>query len=513
MKKSIVLTASLFAGLSSLEAQKIQKPNIILIMTDQQRWDATGITNPVVHTPNLNRLAGEGIWFDHGYTTTPSSTPARAALLTGMSPWSHGMLGYGRVARNYPVELPALLRAAGYYTFGIGKMHWFPQKALHGFHGTLVDESGRIEQDGYISDYRNWFKLQAPGLNPDSLGIGWNDHSAGTYPLEERLHPTCWTGETAVEFIKNYKDPRPLFLKVSFARPHSPYDPPQRFTDLYANADIPAPVAGDWADSFAAPSRAKDAAFGDYGTAYAQNSRKHYYASISFIDEQIGHIIEALKAQGLYENSLICFVSDHGDMLGDHYHWRKTYAYEGSTHIPFLIRWPEQMEVKASRGSHLPQVVELRDILPTFAEAAGEKIPETVEGSSLLTLLKNPQAEWREYIDLEHATCYSRENYWCALTDGKIKYIWFYTTGEEQLFDLRKDPMECQNLSHNKKYARTLEQWRERMVKHLGIRGEEFVKAGELQKRTSTLLYSPNYPQDKRQASQKLKSWIQESHF
>ena len=113
-------------------------------------------------------------------------------------------MGYGVVAERYRYEMPRLLRERGYYTFGIGKMHWFPQKTLHGFHGTLVDESGRVEQNGFVSDYRDWFKLNAPGKNPDALGIGWNDHTGGVYPLDEKLHPTCWTGEMALEFIHHY---------------------------------------------------------------------------------------------------------------------------------------------------------------------------------------------------------------------------------------------------------------------------------------------------------------------
>lgn len=114
-------------------------------MTDQQRNDCIGIKNAAIKTPNLDALANQGFYFNNGYSTTPSSTPARAALLTGMSPWHHGMLGYGKVAAKYPFEMSQMLRDLGYYTFGIGKMHWFPQKTLHGFHGTIVDESGRIE--------------------------------------------------------------------------------------------------------------------------------------------------------------------------------------------------------------------------------------------------------------------------------------------------------------------------------------------------------------------------------
>lgn len=512
-RDSLLLGTSIMAGWGNLQAQKTKKPHIILIMTDQQRGDCLGVQNPLVKTPNLDALAREGVCFDNGYSTTPSSTPARAALLTGLSPWHHGMLGYGVVAERYRYEMPRMLRELGYYTFGIGKMHWFPQKTLHGFHGTLVDESGRVEQNGYVSDYRDWFKLQAPGLNPDELGIGWNDHTGGTYPLEEKLHPTWWTGETAAEFIRNYACDRPLFLKVSFARPHSPYDPPQRYLDLYQEAEIPAPVVGDWAAGFASAPEAADAAFGDYGVEHARDSRRHYYAAITFVDDQIGRVIQALKEKGLYEDAVICFVSDHGDMLGDHHHWRKTYAYEGSSHIPYLMRLPVWMKTEVQPGSHLPYVVELRDILPTFLEAAGGEVPVDMDGSSLLPLVQQSAPRWREYIDLEHATCYSADNYWCALTDGKMKYIWFFHSGQEQLFDIQHDPGEKTDLALLKKYRKTLEVWRSRMVAHLEERGEEYVKDGQLQMLKQTRLYSPFYPRVERSEGQKLKDWQQESRF
>lgn len=214
---------------------KIHKqPHIIFIMTDQQRADALGCAgNPAIKTPNIDALAKEGVMFNQTYSPVPSCTPARSCLLTGMEPWNNGMLGYGRVARKYKYEMPRMIREGGYYTFCVGKNHWFPQKSLHGFNGTLVDESGRIEQDGYVSDYRDWFKLEAPGQDPDKTGVGWNSRLAKPFALDVELHPTNWIGNTAVNFLDKYNVDAPLFLKVSFERPHSPYDPPQSSLDRY----------------------------------------------------------------------------------------------------------------------------------------------------------------------------------------------------------------------------------------------------------------------------------------
>ena len=220
--------------------QKREKPNIVLVMADQFRADCIRADgNRAVRTPNLDRIADDGVRFVCAYSSTPTCTPARSALLTGLSPWRHGMLGYGRVAEKYPIEKPRALRDAGYYTFGIGKMHWHPQRNAHGFHQILLDESGRAESPDFRSDYRAWFASEASTLNPDATGVGWNDYASKTYKLPERLHPTHWTGETAVRFLRDYDRAEPFFLKVSFARPHSPYDPPERFMRMYEDKDMP----------------------------------------------------------------------------------------------------------------------------------------------------------------------------------------------------------------------------------------------------------------------------------
>ncbi|EJX03360.1 choline-sulfatase [gut metagenome] len=495
-----LLPIAAFSAPFQLSALPIDPPNIILIITDQHRADAVGCSgNDRVITPHIDSLAEDGYFFSSAYSATPSSTPARAGLLTGMSPWHHGMLGYGRVAEHYRYEMPQMLSDRGYLALGIGKMHWYPQHALHGFAATVLDESGRSESPYFMSDYRKWFQTVAPGKNPDETGIGWNDHGAAAYKLSEELHPTVWTGDVAVRTIEHYDGSKPLFLKVSFARPHSPYDPPQRLLDRYADIEMENPAKGEWSKevgrNVTVPASHPSAAFGQFGDAYAKRSKKHYYASITFVDEQIGRIIQALKEKGMYDNTLICFTSDHGDMMGDHHHWRKTYAYEGSAAIPYIVKFPKEMPVVRPVGSVVDQPVELRDFLPTFLDLTGGDIPADMDGQSLVGLVQKPNPVWRRWIDLEHATCYSDHNYWCALTDGKIKYIWFLHTGEEQLFDLVNDPQETTDVSKDRKYQQLLTVLREAMVEHLSERGEEWVKNGQLVVRKSTLLYSPNYPQ------------------
>jgi len=471
------------------------RPNILLLMSDQHRGDCLGADgNTVIQTPNLDRLAAGGVRFRCAYSSTPTCTPARAALLTGMSPWSHGMLGYGAVAEHYPVELPRLLRDAGYYTLGIGKMHWTPQRALHGFHRTILDESGREESPGFRSDYRSWLFSESPGADPEPTGIDWNGYAAKPFPLPERLHPTAWTADTAIHFLRDYKGPAPWFLKVSFERPHSPYDPPPRWMNRYSGAPLPPVRAGTWADQYRAGDRTlRDPWHGDFGAEAARAARQGYYGSVSFLDEHIGRILETLDTGGLLQRTVILFLADHGDMLGDQYLWRKGYAYQPAARIPMLLHWPEGLD-RAHAGRVNARPVEIRDVLPTLLDAAGVSVPHQVEGRSLLTLARNPDRDWREWIDLEHDVVYSPDNHWNALTDGVWKYIYHAGSGREQLFDLAKDPYELTDLANDSAFETHLRAWRSRLIAHLAPRGEPWVVNGRLGVRRTRQLYSPNYP-------------------
>jgi len=450
------------------------RPNVLLLMADQHRADWMGCSgNAAIHTPNLDRLANEGVRFRQAFTSTPSCTPARAGLLTGMSPWKHGMLGYGEVARSYPVEMPRQFSGNGYYAMGIGKMHWTPQRNLHGFHSTLLDESGRVESQDFRSDYRAWFATEAPHLNPDATGIGWNDNTAKSYVLPERLHPTRWTGDCAVRFLEGYGRSEPWFLKVSFARPHSPYDPPQRWWDRYEEASLPRPTIGAWAAKFKPRNSERDDIWhGDIGESLTRRARVGYSGSVSFVDEQIGRILETLDKRRQLDETFLVYLSDHGDMLGDHYLWRKSYAYPGSSRIPMIVRGPG-----VPRGSVSDVPVEIRDVLPTLLTAAGIRVPEACDGQNMLTAK-------RPWIDLEHDVCYAKENHWTSVTDGRWMYIYHAMDGSEQLFDGDRTVTD----------VAALKPWRARMADHLEPRGEAWVKGGNLTPRPQNMLYSPNYP-------------------
>ena len=353
-----------------------------------------------------------------------------------------------------------------------------------------------MESPEFVSDYRRWFAEQAPELDPDATGIGWNDYRARAYGLSEHLHPTRWTGDRAVCFLEDFEGEEPFFLKVSFARPHSPYDPPQRLLDSYRDADIPDPIVSEWSERAhgdTANPDAHTAARNNLDDDVTRRSRAAYYANVTFIDEQIGRILAALEETGRLEDTVILFTADHGDMLGDHNLWRKTYAYEGSARIPMILWWGSDV-LDAERGQVRSEVTELRDVLPTFLDVARAPRPRRVEGESLFDLVRGRTAGWREYLDLEHGTCYWAENVWTALTDGRTKYVYYAHDGDQQLFDLEADPDETVDLADDPARADLLALWRRRMVEHLSVRGEPWLVDGDLGLRRQRILIGANYP-------------------
>ncbi|MBI5393924.1 MAG: arylsulfatase [Verrucomicrobia bacterium] len=473
------------------------RPNLLLITTDQHRGDCLSCENHhVLETPNLDALAERGYRFTRAYSAVPSSTPARAAILTGMDQWNHGRLTMaGTDALEFPQTLPGGLAAAGYQTQAVGKMHFFPPRRLHGFHHLVLEEEGRAAE-GFECDYLAWFERNKDGdYSPRSHGVDLHSWVARPSHLPEHLHPTYWTASEGIRFVKNRDASRPFFLWLSFSRPHSPYDPPRTYFEMYAGADIPKPPVGDWAKEFEERIADVNAPFSRRPWPQTRRALAAYYGSVTFVDHQIGRFLAEVAQLDpkLLANTLILFTSDHGDMLGDHHHWRKTHAYEGSARVPFIVRPPENWNLAGNRT--MEQLIELRDVLPTFWEAAGLKTPATVDGASVLPLLRDPRAEWREFIQGEHTVCYLNDYGMQYITDGRRKYIWFHHTGRERFFDLTADPQELRDLGNEPGARVRVFEWRKRLAEINERRGDPRGKHGELVVQQRALALSPHYAQ------------------
>jgi arylsulfatase len=476
----------------------VAQPNIILILADQMRADCLGADgNPHIETPNLDYLAARGTRFRHAYSAVPSCLPARACLWTGMDQWHAGLLGMGRgqgpIPDDYPHTLAGELARAGYRTHSVGKGHFSPQRADMGFQTRELDESGRVlppDRD----EYRAWFaQVAGPDVTPDDHGVDWNSWLARPWHTEEYLHPTAWTMSRSIRFLQAREDDRPFFLNISFARPHSPYVPPAPYFEMYLRGATPEPAVGDWAGVHDVPGEAvnPNAWRGRMTPERIRRARAGYYGECSFIDTQIGRLMNWMHRYqpAVLADTWFVFTSDHGDMQGDHNLWRKTYAYEGSARIPFLVA-PPAAHGRPARAV-ADEVVELRDVMPTVLEIAGVDLPPAVCGRSVLPLMDGVGADWRDYIHGEHCTCYAPEQEMQYVTDGRRKFVWFPRTGEEQFFDLEADPGECRNVAGEPAYRSAVAEWRGRLVAELAARNRGWVVDGRLTCPSGSPLISP----------------------
>lgn len=463
----------------------MKKANILLLMCDQFRGDCLSfVGHPDVKTPYLDTLAAQGACFTHAYSATPSCIPARAALLTGRSQAGHGRVGYeDSVPWDYTHYLAEELSMAGYQTQCIGKMHVHPPRLACGFQTLKL-------HDGYLGCYRDrnlpyWmhqeahddylFDLQsALGRHADFTAGGVDCNSWITHPwiYEERLHPTNWVADQSIRALRTRDHTRPFFLMSSFVRPHQPLDPPQSYYDLYKDKKLAPPATGDWDDTQKTQEQGMryDSIYGCKDEELRQQAMAGYYASITHVDHQIGRILTALQEEGVYEDTIIVFVSDHGEMLFDHSLWRKVFPYEGSTHIPLLIRAGQN--VLASKPRVVEGVAELRDIMPTLLDLCGAAIPDSVDGLSLKEAILGTESEIRPYLHGEHSFHDGLSNHY--IVTSRDKYIWYSESGREQYFDLANDPKETTDAIHVEACQERIQQLRQWLIEELAGREEGY---------------------------------------
>lgn len=444
------------------------RPNLLLLMTDQHRGDCIGIDgHPCVQTPYIDELAGTGARFTRAYSSCPVCVPARRTLMTGRTAAHHG------VTQNYSTRLdgptlPGELSKAGYHTHLCGKLHLWPHRKRYGFDSAAWADS---PTPGTDDDYQRF--LTRAGITfpraSQAHGMHTNGWAVRPWHLEERYHFTNWVTDEALDFLERRDPTAPFFLKVSYLHPHEPLTPPRDYYDRYMAMDLPEPHVGEWARVFDGPQRGLKV--DSWRTALEPQVMKQfraaYYASINHVDDQIGRILAVLP-----ENTMVLFVSDHGEMLGDHQWIRKRSAYEPSARIPWVMRFPKSMGIKPGQVSG--KLVELMDVMPTFLDAAGLPIPESVDGKSVLPLLRGQNDGWRKELHGECADLPSTNSGVQFIVEERWKYVYFPGTGAEQIFDLQEDPQEMKDLAKVSKWAKELKRLRARLVEILKDRPEGF---------------------------------------
>ena len=453
------------------------RPNILLLMTDQHRGDAIGLDgHPVVQTPHLDWIGSSGFHFKRAYSACPVCIPARRTLMTGQKSSHHGALC--NTGQPLPNDVPTLageLSNAGYETHVCGKMHLYPKRRRHGFDAMDWADSSVAYGD---DDYQRY--LQARGISfpyaSGAHGAGGNDAMVRTWHLDEQFHFTNWAVNRALDFLDRRDTTCPFFLKVSVIHPHQPNTPPAMYYERYLQMDLPEPCVGDWARVFDEPQRgynpmnvwrvAMD-------PAVMHQMRAAYFASINHISDQFGRLLNLLPA-----NTIVLFVSDHGEMLGDHQWLRKRSPFEPSARVPLMMQFPEQMGI--NQGRSMNQLVELMDVMPTLLDATGVSIPDTVDGRSLMPLLRGETDAWRTHLHGECSEVPTAQSGMQYIVDDRFKYCWWPGTADEHLFDLQHDPTEMVNLAGDAAYQDDLDRLRGLLVNELQGRPEGFVQGDTL---------------------------------
>lgn len=470
-----------------------KRPNIVFILTDQQRFDTIaelGFDHMI--TPNLDRLAKNGTAFENMYITSPSCAPSRASLFSGVYPHTNGVYRNDEPWNYCWVKDMA---EAGYHTVNIGKMHTMPVEGTFGFHERSVIENKDRDHPNLPFYLDNWDKafflrgLEKPSRvtqrRRDDYG---DDMGAWVWELDEILHPDVFVGQMACWWLDRYPGTEPYYLQIGFPGPHPPYDPTQEYLDLYKPDAMPLPIPPDEEVQPAALRELRHFHLNEDadGIVHLENpdaqqskrQRAHYCANVTMIDKQVGDIIDMIEKRGDLDNTIIIFTSDHGDALGDHGHSQKWNMYESTVRVPALVSCPGIIP----EGKRVTDPVALFDLGPTMLEMAGVEIPEWMEAKSLNPYLNDGPDPKRQRVYAEHSNDALLTGTRCMtmILDGTKKLVHFVDSEEGLLFDLANDPDEQTNLWADPAHAESRAYLMDEILKwrtESGIKTQGFVEA------------------------------------
>lgn len=443
------------------------QPNILLITTDQQRYDTAGASGPsFLRTPHYDMLQRQGVTFTSAYSSCPICVPARTSIMTGKTAHHHGMTGNAPTAEYIRDDetLPALLNELGYHTALFGKAHFGPVGVRHGFQELRTPDT-------------YWQEQQDRHQRRHGLGSNELYPARATVPEDETI--TSWIADQCADYIQQRRDQtRPFFAWCSFVKPHPPFDPPEPYYSMYDEAPIPDPVESDWSQSALPPILEGNGhtmcSINDSDT--LRKARACYYGLITQIDYYLGRVFGALDDAGILDETLIIYTSDHGEYLGDHGLQWKIGFHEPSAHVPMVVRLPFERDDRHA-GTTCESPVQLADILPTVAAAAGTEPPEPATGYDLVAIARG-EAEGRAYA--EGIGAMFTDTDYVGLTDGRWKYIYYADGPCEQLFDLENDPEETENLADDSSHEQTRRTLRSALRRQQVDRESAFVDDGEL---------------------------------
>ncbi len=466
MVRLFLSVMSFFVVCPLLAAEKAPS-NVLWIIADDHAAHAVGVYgNKQVRTPNLDRLAGDGLRFERAYCNAPVCTASRQSFLTGRYPRSVGVTVLKTPLADGTTTMAHLMGKAGYDTAALGKMH-FNSQLKHGFDLRLdqPDFARHLKAKGKQALPKNvevqpaWKPFKVPArvwLNSACLPLGSAD---------EDMFDT-WLAKQAGEFLVAKRD-KPFFLMVSFTEPHSPYHFPVEFRGRIKPENMTVPRVGPEDDGQI------PAIFRDLSDKEKQGIAAAYATSVEHVDRNVGLVLDALKKSGKADNTLVIYMGDHGYLLGQHGRFEKHCSYEEAVRVPLLLRAPGVTKA----GQTSPALVELIDVAPTILDYVGHKPPEAMQGRSLLDLARGQAKAHRAYVIAEYA-----ENEEAMIRDARWKLVYCtgkrkredgYETGKPlpgrtvQLFDLDNDPGEFTNLAKKPEHAERVAALTKQLADHM----------------------------------------------
>lgn len=447
--------------------QQEKKLNVLFIIADD--LTSTGVSsyeNKACKTPNIDMLAAEGVRYTRAYCQYPVCGPSRASFMSGYYPNATTTFGYVSGRENIGPDRKTwsqFFKDNGYYSARVSKIYHMgvPIDIERGSNGT-DDEASWTER--FNSQGPEW---KAPGdgelVQGNPSGIlpikGGNVMTIVKADGDDLVHSDGKTAQKACELIRQLKDST-FFLAVGFVRPHVPFVAPKTYFEPYPHEKVimPEKVEGDWDDI---PKRGINYVTSVNGKMNAEQEKKAvaaYYASVSYMDAQVGKVLKTLKEEGLEDNTIVIFTSDHGFHLGEHSFWMKVSLHEESARVPLIIKVPGKKPAVCN------SFAELLDLYPTIVELAGLQVSEHLQGKSLVKTLDNP-----EYKVRDMAFSVSQGGKTFLLRDDNWAYIQYDEDAASgiELFDMNKDPKQFTNLAENPDYAQLVADFKNKLKSKL----------------------------------------------
>ena len=434
------------------------QPNILWLCTDQQRYDTIAVLgNSKIRTPAVDSLVRDGVAFTHAYCQSTVCTPSRASFLTGRYPRTTGCRQNGQTIPDKERLISRIFADAGYVCGLAGKQHLsscsdgkVEIRQDDGYH--VFDWSHHPQPDWAENAYTQW--LAAKGKTWDELYAGpGNNYVKHGIPAE--YHQTTWCADMAIKFIRAQKG-KPWLFSFNCFDPHHPFDPPAEYLQKYNPADMPLPKfrPGELAEKTEYQRLDHEWAHNSPGEFHVANMTDDdkrqvtaaYYAMVELIDDQVARILATLEETNQSDNTIVLFMSDHGEMLGDHgIYFKGPHFYESAVRVPLIFRWPNHFR----SGVHADGLVELVDIVPTLLQAAGLPVPDGVQGRSLLPICNGQAAPstHRDYVYCEYYNAWThKRSYGTMMRTGNEKIAVYHGIDEGEMYDLQSDPGEFENL-------------------------------------------------------------------